>query len=143
MFSDTSVLSHFGTAKATYPWGKSGRRFLFGPTPGSDAVISRYCRPLSSYIDGIPRLAAPRAADQISLPVAASYTWSLSSPPATNTSPVAVGITPNLKSPAVPVPVTPALARRGSSPSGTCHFIVPLFRSYEVSVVNGGLTMFE
>jgi hypothetical protein len=57
--------------------------------------------------------------------------------------PVIVGITPNLKSPAVPVPVTPRLARRGSSPSGTCHLIVPLFKSYEVSVVYGGLTMFE
>ena len=61
-----------GNAKATRPCGRSGRIALFGPTPGSDAVISRYCRPSSSYIEGMPRLAAPNAADQISLPLAAS-----------------------------------------------------------------------
>src|SRR5207245_10472117 len=50
-----------GSANATKPCGNSGRLIRFGPTPGSEAVTSRYCRPSCSYIAGIPRLAAPRA----------------------------------------------------------------------------------
>src|SRR5438874_1086606 len=61
-----------GSTNATMPCGSSGRRVRFGPTPGSDAVTSRYWRPLCSYIEGIPRLAAPSALSHNCFPVRAS-----------------------------------------------------------------------
>ena len=73
-------------------------------------------------------------------PVSASYARTLPSPPAWNSSPVAVVMMPRAVT--IDAGVAAALRRaRGSSPAGTCHLIVPVFRSYAVSVEYGGLTI--
>src|SRR6266511_4528463 len=72
-------------------------------------------------------------------PLSSSYARTLRSAPATNTSPVLVTTIP-LRAPRPPVLGGPPRASvPRSSPSGTCHLIVPVFRSYAVSVVYGGL----
>src|SRR5262245_66307988 len=72
-------------------------------------------------------------------PVSSSYARALPSPPATNTRPLLVTTIP-LRAPSPPVLDGPprAIVCR-SSPIGTCHLIVPVLRSYAVSVVYGGL----
>src|SRR5712691_2555630 len=72
-------------------------------------------------------------------PFSSSYARTLRSPPATNTIPALVTTIP-LRAPTPPVLAGPPAAKvAGSSPIGTCHLIVPAFRSYAVSVVYGGL----
>src|SRR5262245_46925661 len=72
-------------------------------------------------------------------PVSSSYARALPSLPAMNTRPVFVTTIPS-RAPRPPVFDGPprAIVCR-SSPSGTCHLIVPVLRSYAVSVVYGGL----
>src|SRR5438093_11214127 len=74
-----------------------------------------------------------------SWPVSSSYARALPSLPATNTRPLFVTTIP-LRAPRPPVLGGPprAMVCR-SSPIGTCHLIVPVLRSYAVSVVYGGL----
>src|ERR671937_2927853 len=72
-------------------------------------------------------------------PFSSSYARALPSLPATNTRPLLVTTIP-LRAPRLPVFGGPPRASVcKSSPSGTCHLIVPVFRSYAVSVVYGGL----
>src|ERR687895_1776788 len=125
------------------PTGPAGEALVStAPRPAAaDAVTSRYCRPPCSYIEGAPLVAPPNWSSHTCLPVALSYTCTLRSAAVANTSPVAVTTRPPLVVAAVPVPVTPWLTRRRSSPRPICHLIVALFKSYAVNVVYGGLMM--
>src|SRR5262249_5656840 len=76
------------------------------------------------------------------LPSSSSYARIFPSLPAMNTRPVLVGMMP-FRIIGEPVLVGPPAATvAGSSPTGVCHLIVPLLRSYATSVGYGGLVAF-
>src|SRR5262245_5571563 len=105
-----------------------------GNSPLPPTEIAMYCRPATSYTAGTPSVAAGSAFSQRTLPVSWSYARSLRSdevptksrPPAVTTGPPRGAWLPA----AIP----------GNSPSGICHRMVPLFRSYAVNWDHGGLS---
>src|SRR5215210_4310772 len=88
---------------------------------------------------GMPRAGPGVSPAHSSLPVSSSYARTFPSPPAWKTSPVLVTRMP-FRAPTPPVPLGPPAATVGGwSPGAICHLISPVFRSYAVSVVYGGL----
>src|SRR6187401_1330540 len=91
---------------------------------------------------GTPRDGPGSVPVHTTAPVSSSYARIFPSFPAMNTRPALVGMMP-LRNIGDPVLVGPPLAMVvGSSPTGSCHMIVPLFRSYAVRVAYGGLVAF-
>src|SRR3954451_10201011 len=90
-----------------------------------------YSRPPTSYTVGTPSTAAPTSIDHSTLPVSWSYARSFRSDDVpTKISPPPVAATPP-RGAKLPCSVLPP-GRLEISPSGTCHRILPLFRSYAV-----------
>lgn len=121
---------HHSNAKAIYPPLK-----LFCCSPFTDTTT--YCLFPTAYVEGIELAIPGNWYSHNTLPVLWLNARSLLSPVAPmKINPPAVAIPPpRLKLPELGIPI---FANFGSSPSGTCQTILPVFRSMAVMVPNGG-----
>src|SRR5690606_25532085 len=128
-----------GSANVMYrPGPGSGRSSACENRPLPPTAIVTYWRPSTSYTAGTPSVAAGRSYSQSTSPVSTSRARNLrsddvptkSTPPAVTTGPPRGAWLPVLR--------MPRSARNDTSPFGTCHMIVPVFRSYAVSCDHGG-----
>src|ERR687887_284914 len=108
-----------------------------GP-PTSEKRI--YSRPFTSYTAGTPTALLGTSREYTTLPVFLSNAYSLAWLSANRTSPPAVTTNPLL---GVTFPRSLSLGPAcGVSPYGVFHMILPVFRSYAVIVLQGGVIMY-
>ena len=137
---------HFGSANATNFFSPAGgftppggiRAPAGKPGPPTSAKrITR--RPFTSYTAGTPTALLGTSREYTTLPVFLSSAYSFDWLSANSTRPPAVTTKPLL---GVTLPRSLSLGPAcGVSPYGVCHMILPVFRSYAVIVLHGGVMM--